>query len=67
VRIVFSNTTDLGLTKIGTQAYLLGNTDILAKDATREGATETEDPPLAKSKLRKKIKYSIVMNFFVSQ
>jgi len=34
------------------------------KGTTREGA---EAPPLAKSKLRKKIKYWIALIFFVSQ
>jgi len=34
------------------------------KGATREGAKGTEAPPLSKSKVRKKIKYRIVLIFF---
>jgi len=35
------------------------------KGATREGAKRAEAPPLTKSKLRKKIKYRIIVIFFV--
>jgi len=37
------------------------------KGATRKGANGAEAPLLAKSKLRKKIKYQIVLIFFVSR
>jgi len=37
------------------------------KGTTREGTKEAKAPPLAKSKLRKKIKYWIVLIFFLSQ
>jgi len=40
---------------------------LIVKGTTREGAKEAEAPPLAKSKLRKKIKYRIILVFFVSQ
>jgi len=38
----------------------------ICKGATRGGAKGAEAPPLAKLKLRKKIKYRIVLIFFVS-
>jgi len=37
------------------------------KGATREGAKVAKAPPLAKSKLRNKIKYRVFLIFFVSQ
>jgi len=43
-----------------TKCFSVGNT----KGATREGAKGAEAPPLAKSELRKKIKYRIVLIFF---
>jgi len=39
----------------------------MIKGATREGAKGAEALPLAKSKLRYKVKCRIVLNFFVSQ
>jgi len=39
----------------------------LTKGATREGAKRAEAPPLAKSKLRRKIKYRIALIFFAFQ
>jgi len=39
---------------------------IVCTGATREGAKGDEGPPLAKLKLRNKIKYRIVLIFFVS-
>jgi len=38
---------------------------LISKGATREGAKGAEAPPLAKSKLRKNVKYRIVLIFFV--
>jgi len=40
---------------------------LITKGATREGAKGAEAPPLAKSKLKKEIKYRIVLVFFMSQ
>jgi len=42
---------------------LLGRTLVFIKGATREGAKGAEAPPLSKSKLRKRIKYRIVLTF----
>jgi len=39
----------------------------MVKGATREGAKGAEAPPLAKSKLRNKIKNLVVSIFFVFQ
>jgi len=42
-----------------------GSRLVLIKGATREGAKGAKVPSLAKSKIRKRIKYRVVLIFFV--
>jgi len=47
---------------ICSQSYVIAH-----KGATRRGAKRAEAPPLAKSQLRKKIKYWVLLIFFMSR
>jgi len=48
------------------QLISIAQTYYTSKGATRKGAKGTKAPPLAKLKLRNKIKCRVVLNFFVS-